>query len=88
MAQVERIRCPLCGLFRNPKRLGITEEGFDPELLPQHDLTLIIDTIGGRGKLSCEHRPLPLATAQALRAALAEALARLDAELATVTSET
>jgi hypothetical protein len=87
VAQVERIRCPLCGLFRTLKRLGITEEGFDPELLPQHDLILLIDTIGGRGKLSCERLPLPLATAQALRAALAEALARLDAELATAASE-
>lgn len=82
MAVVERLRCPLCGLTGTLARFGINDEGvFDPELLRQHDLVLRIDTIGGRGRLDVEHQPLPLPLAQALRAALAEALARLDAEI-------
>jgi len=57
------------------------EDGFDPEQFPRHDLSMMINTFGGRGKLACETRPISLETAHALRAMLKEALARLDAEI-------
>lgn len=68
------------------RRFGINDDGeFDPETFHHHDLVLRIDTIGGRGRLEVEHQPLPLPLAHALRAALVEALARLDAEITSAT---
>jgi hypothetical protein len=82
VAQVERLRCPACGLVRSAKHFGINDDGeFDPELAVHHDLVLRIDTIGGRGRLAVEYQPLPLPLARALRDAIAAALARLDAEI-------
>jgi hypothetical protein len=82
VARVERLRCPACGLVRSPKHFGINEEGeFDPELLVHHDLVLRVDTIGGRGRLTVEHEPLPLPLARALRDAIAATLERLNAEI-------
>jgi hypothetical protein len=82
VAERERIRCPACGLFHPAARFGINEaDEFDPAQLPEHDMTLMVIHYGGRARITSERKPLPLETARALRAMLAEVLARLDAEI-------
>ncbi len=44
-------------------------------------MTLMVIHYGGRARITSERKPLPLETARALRAMLAEVLARLDAEI-------
>jgi hypothetical protein len=81
MAEVQRLRCPACGMPRHQRCFGIGESGFDPDLYPDHDLELMIDTIGGRGRLSVEHRPVTYQQAVAQRDCLRAALERVEAEI-------
>lgn len=74
-------RCPVCGLSRHPKFLGIGEEGFDSETYPAHVLGAVVFTYGGHRRISAHKRGLTLEDALALRGAMTTALARLDAEL-------
>lgn len=85
VGQTERIRCPCCGMFSAPARFGIDDDStFDADRLPQHDLTLLLNTFSGRGRITSDRQPLPLSVARALRESMVEALARLDAEIKSV----
>lgn len=78
-----RIRCPTCGFDNKPHRLGLDSEGdYRPGDAEPHQLSLRVDTIGGRGRLQVERQPLPLRSAYGVRDALRAALERVEAEIA------
>lgn len=80
MAEHVQVPCPGCGFDRTLARLGLKPDGTyraSPWLLEQR-----VRVYGGRGKLTCEHRDLPLPVALGLRAMLQARLDQIDAELA------
>lgn len=82
VAVVTKLRCVLCGLDRRPAQLGLAEDGsYDAATALPNEMTLRIDTIGGRGRLSVDRQPVPLPTAYGLRSALQAALARVEADI-------
>jgi hypothetical protein len=83
VATKESLRCAACGYDVRLHRLGLTEEGaYDAACAPQHELSVRIDTFGGRNSLTVERQPLPLPYAIGMRDALRAALARVEAEIA------
>lgn len=79
MAEHFQVPCPGCGFDRTPARLGLKPDGtFDkgPWLLE-----LRARTYGGRGKLTCEHRDLPVPLARGLLEMLRARTAQIEEEL-------
>jgi hypothetical protein len=80
MAEHVQVPCPGCGFDRTLARLSLKSDGTyseSPWALEQR-----VRVYGGRGKLTCEHRDLPLPIAIGLRAMLQARLDQIDAELA------
>lgn len=72
----------MCGYDVRLQRLGLTEAGdYDAANAPQHELSVRLDTFGGRNSLTVERQPLPLPYAIGMRDALRAALARVEAEI-------
>ena len=82
MAVVERVHCVLCGYDVRPKRIGLAADGsYDSEAAVLHDMGVRVDTIGGRGRLTVERKPVTIPIAVGLLAAIDAARARVVADL-------
>ena len=82
MAVVEKLHCVLCGYDVRPQRIGLSADGsYDPEAAVQHDMGIRVDTIGGRGRLTVERKPVTIPAAIGLLAAIDAARARVVADL-------
>lgn len=82
MAVHVTLRCTLCGIDRKPSAFGLDDEGaYDPDNAHENEMSLRIDTIGGRGCLTVERQPVPLATAYGILDALKAAVARVEADI-------
>ncbi len=68
-------------MLSKPENFGIGPDGFDPALVRHHDMVVVTTTSKGRGGITHEQQPMPLEMAREMRASLAAALARLDAEI-------
>ena len=79
MAEHLQVPCPGCGFDRTLPRLSLTPAGkFNAS---DWLLELRVRTYGGRGKLVCQHRDLPVEIALGLRDMLQARLAQVEAEL-------
>jgi hypothetical protein len=76
-----QVPCPGCGYDRTIARLGLKPDG---TFIAADRWTIEIRarTYGGRGRLVCEHRDLPLPLALGLRDMLRARLTQIEAELA------
>lgn len=82
MGQYVRLRCTLCGHDRPQAAFGLDTKGaYDPDSGFDTEMSLRIDTIGGRGRLTVERQPVPLAIAYGILDALKAAVARVEADI-------
>jgi hypothetical protein len=81
MAERRHLRCTCCGSARTLATFGI-DDNDEFQGAPDHETALLVQTLAGPRKISWRAEPLPLPVAHALRACLAGALERLDAEIA------
>ena len=77
----ESLRCPCCGKWSWPDRLGLFDGVYDPEQAPQHRVEAAFFRYEGRGRISVEPAALTPAGALALLAALEAAHERVAAAI-------
>lgn len=76
------LRCPACGMGRRLRFFGIEDGDFRPAAYPQHVLECLTYRYGGDRSISVVRQPVTLQEALALRDCLAEALRRVEEEIA------
>jgi hypothetical protein len=85
----QTVHCVLCGFDVKPERLGLQKDGqYNEADAPQHEMSVRLTDIGGRGHIAVTRVPLPMEFAYGLRRALQVALARVEGEIAASGGET
>jgi hypothetical protein len=82
MAERNHLRCPVCGKLSLAGAFGITDEEepvFDAQAHPEHRLEWMIQTLGGRGRISWQSHDIGPRTLEALRQCLRSTYLRLCA---------
>jgi len=84
MAEVIKVRCPVCGISRTGRHFGLDDDGeYDADAHPVHTTERIVLEFSGRASIRVLDRgDLTLNQARALRASIQTALDRLDADIA------